>query len=71
MEKTGRVHPAILRKMRNYAIKQAISELSDNPSPTEIEKTAKRHLLSYTELKQALNREQGKENKAQMRVDAE
>lgn len=68
MEKTGRVHPAILRKMRNYAIKQAISELSDNPSPTEIEKTAKRHLLSYTELKQAYNRgRKEKENMAEVR----
>ncbi len=68
MEKTGRVHPAILRKMRNYAIKQAISELSDNPSPTEIEKTAKRHLLSYTELKQAYNRgRKEKENVAEVR----
>lgn len=64
MLKTGRVHPAVLRKMRNYAIKQAISELSDNPTPTEVEKTAKRHLLSYTELKQAFNREKReKENK--------
>lgn len=60
----GRVHPATLRKMRNYAIKQAISELSDNPTPTEVEKTAKRHLLSYTELKQAYNCERReKENK--------
>lgn len=50
------VHPATLRKMRNYAIKQAISELSEQPSPAEVEKVAKRHLLSYTELKQAINR---------------
>ena len=50
------VHPAVLRKMRNYAIKQAISELSEQPSPAEVEKVAKRHLLSYTELKQAINR---------------
>ena len=64
MAQQGRVHPAVLRKMRNYAIKQAISELSDNPTPTEVEKTAKRHLLSYTELKQAYNRERReKENK--------
>ena len=67
MEKTGRVHPAILRKMRNYAIKQAISELSDNPSPTEIEKTAKRQLLSYTELKQAYNRDRKDKDKAEIR----
>lgn len=63
MQKTGRVHPAVLRKMRNYAIKQAISELSDNPTPTEVEKTAKRHLLSYTELKQAYNRERREKEK--------
>lgn len=53
----GRVHPAVLRKMRNYAIKQAISELEDNADPKEVERVAKRHLLSYTELKQAINRE--------------
>ncbi len=53
----GRVHPATLRKMRNYAIKQAISELEDYADPTEVERVAKRHLLSYTELKQAINRE--------------
>ena len=55
------VHPAVLRKMRNYAIKQAISELSEQPSPAEVEKVAKRHLLSYTELKQAINRGKRKE----------
>ena len=52
----GRVHPAVLRKMRNYAIKQAISELEDNAEPKEVERVAKRHMLSYTELKQAINR---------------
>ena len=56
MQQTGRVHPAVLRKMRNYAIKQAISELSEKPTPTEIEKTAKRHMLSFSELKNALKR---------------
>lgn len=53
----GRVHPAVLRKMRNYAIKQAISELEDCADPKEVERVAKRHMLSYTELKQAINRE--------------
>ena len=53
----GRVHPATLRKMRNYAIKQAISELEDYADHKEVERVAKRHLLSYTELKQAINRE--------------
>ena len=52
----GRVHPAVLRKMRNYAIKQAISELEDGAEPKEVERVAKRHMLSYTELKQAINR---------------
>lgn len=54
-------HPAVLRKMRNYAIKQALSELSGMPTPKEIEKTANRHLLGYNELKQAYNRERKKE----------
>lgn len=54
-------HPAVLRKMRNYAIKQALTELEGKPTPAEIEKVAKRHMLSYTELKQALNRERHKE----------
>ena len=61
------VHPATLRKMRNYAIKQAISELSEQPSPTEVEKTAKLHLLSYTELKQAYNRERKEKELAPVR----
>ena len=55
MRNTNGVHPIVARKMRNYAIKQALSELSDNPSTSEIEKTAKRHLLGYPELKRALN----------------
>ena len=61
------VHPAVLRKMRNYAIKQAISELSEQPSPTEVEKVAKHHLLSYTELKQAYNRDRKEKDKAEVR----
>lgn len=64
MQQTGRVHPAVLRKMRNYAIRQAISELSDKPTPAEVEKTAKRHLLSYTELKQAYSRDRREKNKS-------
>lgn len=61
------VHPAVMRRMRNYAIKQAISELSENPTPSEVEKTAKRHLLSYTELKQAYNREKREKDKEEVR----
>ena len=64
MHNTKGVHPATLRKMRNYAIKQALSELSDNPDTIEIEKTAKRHLLSYPELKRALQNERN-QNKTQ------
>ena len=67
----GRVHPATLRKMRNYAIKQAISELSEHPSPTEVEKTAKRHLLSYTELKKAYNSVKKEKELAEVRESAE
>ena len=48
------VHPVVMAKMRKYAVKQAISELSDEPSSEEIAKVAKRHLLGYPELKQAL-----------------
>lgn len=54
------VHPIVLRKMRQYAVKQALSELSERSDPSEIERTAKRHMLSYTELKQALSRERRK-----------
>ena len=61
MGKAKGVHPTVLRKMRQYAIKQALSELSDMPEPSEIEKAAKHHMLSYTELKQALSRERKKE----------
>ena len=53
--------------MRRYAIKQAISELSEHPSPAEVEKIAKRHLLSYTELKQAYNRDRKDKDKAEIR----
>lgn len=53
MQNTKNVHPAVLRKMRNYAIKQALSELPENLTLKEIEQTAKRHLLSYPELKGA------------------
>ena len=59
------VHPVVLRKMRNYAIKQAISELSEKPDLKEIERVAKRHLLSYSELKVALH-----EQKRQIPPDA-
>lgn len=50
IRRTDRVHPETLRKMRDYAIKQALSELSEHPSTAEMEKTAKRHLLTLGEL---------------------
>lgn len=64
------VHPAVMRKMRNYAIKQAISELGEKPSPAVMEKVAKRHLLSYTELKQAFNHARKETDKAEIREGA-
>lgn len=62
MQNTKNVHPAVLRRMRNYAIKQALSELSDKPDAIEFEKIAKRHLLGFNELKRAYNESQ-KQNK--------
>ena len=47
-------HPIVMSRMRKYAIKQAVSELSAEPSAEEIAKVAKHHMLSYPELKQAL-----------------
>ena len=60
-------HPAVLRKMRNYAIRQALSELPEDPTLKEIDKVAKRHLLEYTELKRALHDEYYKTKKAPLR----
>ena len=48
-----RVHPATMRKMRAYAVKQALSELSDEPTQAGMQHIARRHLLTYAELKQA------------------
>ena len=55
------VHPATLKRMRAYAVKQAISELNDRPTPKEMEFTAKRHLISYAELKEAYYAEHPRE----------
>ena len=49
-----KVNREVMRKMRAYAIKQAVAELSDEPSAEEIAKVAKRHMLGYPELKRAL-----------------
>lgn len=46
-------HQEVMRKMRAYAIKQALSELSDEPDQAEMAYVARRHLLTYAELKQA------------------
>ena len=39
----------------------------EQPSPAEVERVAKRHLLSYTELKQAYNRGRKEKDKAEVR----
>jgi len=51
-----RVHPEVMRKMRAYAIKQAISEIKDIEDKQTVEYIAKRHGLGYGELKQAYTR---------------
>jgi predicted subunit of tRNA(5-methylaminomethyl-2-thiouridylate) methyltransferase len=45
-----------MRKMRAYAIKQAISEIKDIEDKQTVEYIAKRHGLGYGELKQAYAR---------------
>lgn len=62
MQNTKNVHPAVLRRMRNYAIKQALSELSEQPDAIEFEKVAKRHMIGFNELKRAYHDRQ-KQNK--------
>jgi predicted subunit of tRNA(5-methylaminomethyl-2-thiouridylate) methyltransferase len=47
-----------MRKMRAYAIKQAISEIKDIEDKQTVEYIAKRHGLGYGELKQAYAKEQ-------------
>lgn len=56
-----RVHPEVMRKMRAYAIKQAISEIKSIEDKPAVEYIAKRHGLGYGELKQAYAREQKNE----------
>ena len=53
-----RVHPEVMRKMRDYAIKQAISEVKNIDDRPSVEYIAKRHGLGYGELKQAYMRAQ-------------
>ena len=49
----ARVSQIVMRKMRAYAIKQAISEIKDIEDKQTVEHIAKRHGLGYGELKQA------------------
>ena len=49
----ARVSQIVMRKMRAYAIKQAISEIKDIEDKHTVEYIAKRHGLGYGELKQA------------------
>lgn len=53
-----RVHPAVMRKMRAMAIKQALSELEDEVTSERIQYVAKRHGLGYPELKKAYKAKQ-------------
>ena len=48
-----KVHPEVMRKMRAYAIKQALSEIKNIEDKQTVEHIAKRHGLGYGELKQA------------------
>lgn len=56
------VHPAVIKKMRQYAIKQALEELGENANPERIEQVAKAHILSYAELKEAFYAKHPREN---------
>ena len=49
-------HPKVLTKMRKYAIKQALTELPDEPTQADFVNVARDHMLSYGELKQAYTR---------------
>jgi ribosomal protein L4 len=59
-----RVNQEVMRKMRAYAIKQALSELSDEPEMAEMQYIARRHGLTYAELKQAKAKEAKKSERA-------
>lgn len=54
----ARVSQIVMRKMRAYAIKQALSEIKDIEDKQTVEYIAKRHGLGYGELKQAYTKEQ-------------
>lgn len=57
-----KVSQRVMQKMRDYAIKQALTELEDNASEDRIEFIARRHGLTYAELKQAFRRTRSLEN---------
>lgn len=57
-----RVSQRTMQKMRNYAIKQALTELDDNASQEKIAFIARRHGLTYAELKQAYRRSRSLKN---------
>lgn len=65
MQNTRHVHPAVLRRMRNYATKQALEELGESRDPSDIDRIAKRHMLGYTELKRAITQNDWQEAKIQ------
>jgi len=48
-----RVNREVMRKLREMAIKQALSEIKDIEDRSKVEYIAKRHGLTYAELKQA------------------
>lgn len=54
-----KVNREVMRKMRAYAIKQALSELSDEPEQAELLYVARQHGLGYGELKQAYTKGAG------------
>ena len=53
-----RVHPDVMKKMRELAIKQALSEVKNGDDRPTMEYIAKRHGLGYGELRQAWMKEQ-------------
>lgn len=52
-QNTKIVPKAVLDKMRNLAIKQAVSELPDNATQDDFNKVARRHYLRSLEVKGA------------------
>lgn len=59
----ARVSQEVMRKMRALAIRQAISEIKNPDDRPTVEYIAKRHGLSYGELKQAYTKAKKAEDK--------